>query len=96
MGAVSYVSCVSCVYWMNAVETHETIHSESGMRYQVSSSGPDLSSDRASLLTADRRQHPYRPNEAFGAVVAYRIAVGSAMGRSEPAPTHADTGVSRG
>ena len=34
------VSCVSCVSWMysvNAAETYETDHWESGMRYQVSS-----------------------------------------------------------
>jgi hypothetical protein len=33
------VSCVSCVSWMdsvNAAETHETFHQESGMRYQPS------------------------------------------------------------
>ena len=35
MDPVSYVSCVSCVYWMYAAEPHETIHWESGMRYQL-------------------------------------------------------------
>ncbi len=40
------VSCVSCVSWwysVNAAETHETIHTESGMRYHphtTISSGP--------------------------------------------------------
>jgi hypothetical protein len=32
------VSCVSCVSWgsfLNSAETHETLHSESGMRYQA-------------------------------------------------------------
>ena len=33
---VSYVSCVSWMYSVNAVETHETVHSESDMRYQPS------------------------------------------------------------
>jgi hypothetical protein len=39
MDPVSCVSCVSWMYWVNAGETHETFHWESGMRYQVSS-GP--------------------------------------------------------
>ncbi len=37
------VSCVSCVSWMysvNAAETHETFHQESGMRYQLVILGP--------------------------------------------------------
>jgi hypothetical protein len=29
------------MYWVNAAETHETFHWESGMRYQHSSSCPD-------------------------------------------------------
>ena len=39
MDHVSCVCCVSCVswYWVDVAETHETFHSESGMRYQVSS-----------------------------------------------------------
>ena len=37
MDPVSCVSCVSWWYWVNAAETHETFHWESGMRYQVSS-----------------------------------------------------------
>ena len=28
--------------WLNAAETHETFHWESGMRYQVSSSKADM------------------------------------------------------
>lgn len=32
---VSCVSCVSSWYSVNAAETHETIHWESGMRYQI-------------------------------------------------------------
>jgi hypothetical protein len=32
-GSVSYVSCVSWMYWVNAAETHETLRWESGMRY---------------------------------------------------------------
>jgi len=35
MGPVSCVSCVSSWYWVNAAETHETFHRESGMRYQL-------------------------------------------------------------
>jgi hypothetical protein len=34
MGPVSYVSCVSWMCSVNADETHETFHQESGMRYQ--------------------------------------------------------------
>jgi hypothetical protein len=30
---VSYVSCVSWMHWVNAAETHESVHRESGMRY---------------------------------------------------------------
>ena len=30
------VSCVSSWYWVNAGETDETVHKESGMRYQLS------------------------------------------------------------
>jgi hypothetical protein len=37
MDPVSCVSCVSWMHWVNAAETHETLHQESGMRYQVSS-----------------------------------------------------------
>ncbi len=33
MCAVSCVSCVSVRHRVNAAETHETIHLESGMRY---------------------------------------------------------------
>jgi len=33
MDPVSYVSCVSWKYWVNAGETYETFHWESGMRY---------------------------------------------------------------
>ena len=39
MGAlIDPVSCVSYVswgYWVNVAETHETVHCESGMRYQI-------------------------------------------------------------
>jgi hypothetical protein len=35
IGPVSCVSCVSSWSWVNAVEKHETIHRESGMRYQL-------------------------------------------------------------
>ena len=49
MNAVSCVSYVSWMYWVNAAETHETFHLESGMRYQVSSS-PILSTDWAFRL----------------------------------------------
>ena len=31
----SCVSCVSSWYWVNAAETHETFHRESGMRYHL-------------------------------------------------------------
>ena len=40
MDPVSCVSCVSWMYWLIAAETHETFHWDSGMRYQLSSSGP--------------------------------------------------------
>jgi hypothetical protein len=40
MDPVSYVSYVSWMDWVDAAETHETFHRFSGMRYQVSSSGP--------------------------------------------------------
>jgi hypothetical protein len=36
MDSVSRVSCVSWMYWVYAAETHETFHTESGMRYQLS------------------------------------------------------------
>jgi hypothetical protein len=35
IGRASCVSCVSCSYSVNPVETHETVHLESGMRYQI-------------------------------------------------------------
>jgi hypothetical protein len=35
MDPVPCVSCVSFWHWMNAAENHETVHWESGMRYQV-------------------------------------------------------------
>jgi hypothetical protein len=41
----SCVSCVSSLYSVDVAETHETVHLESGMRYQ-SPNWPDLSSDR--------------------------------------------------
>ena len=47
MDPVSCVSCVSWMHWLYAFGTHETLHQESGMRYQVSSPGPNLSPDRA-------------------------------------------------
>ena len=47
MGApIRLVSCVSCVSWwycVNAAETHEAPHQESGMRYQIRSQAPILS-----------------------------------------------------
>ena len=58
MDPVSCVSCVSSCYCVNAGETHETFRQESGMRYQSRPHRPDLSSDRASSLPADRRLVP--------------------------------------
>src|SRR5918996_3913956 len=50
MGPVSYVSCVSWMCSVNADETHETFHWESGMRYQIRLIRPGLSVDRALRL----------------------------------------------
>lgn len=40
---VSCFSCVSSWYSVNAAETHETVHWESDMRYQIHPFRPDLS-----------------------------------------------------
>ena len=45
MNPVSCVSYVSWMYWVNAADTHETFHWESGMRYQHSSRSPDSCSE---------------------------------------------------
>jgi hypothetical protein len=60
MDPVSCVSCVSWMYCVNAAETHETFHQESGMRYQTRLHRPDLSSDRVSLLPAPADLNPIR------------------------------------
>jgi hypothetical protein len=39
MTPVSRVSCVSSCYWVNAAETYETFHWESGMRYDFVTNG---------------------------------------------------------
>jgi hypothetical protein len=62
---VSCVSCVSRMYSVNVTETHETIHVESGMRYQSRPHRPDLSSDRTSSLPADRRLVSGRSRRRF-------------------------------
>jgi hypothetical protein len=41
---VSYVSCVSWMYPLNAAETHETFHWESGMPYQDTTSRANVPS----------------------------------------------------
>jgi hypothetical protein len=43
--------------WVNAAETHETFHRESGMRYQVSPS-PILSTNRAFSLPLYPQLYP--------------------------------------
>jgi hypothetical protein len=45
---------------VNAAETHETFHQESGMRYQIRPFRPDLNSDRASSLPSEGPKHPYQ------------------------------------
>jgi len=57
MDPVSCVSCVSWWYWLYAVETHETFHQESGMRYQVSSRR-DSEHESGLFVTAARRSGP--------------------------------------
>jgi len=54
MARVSCVSCVSWSHWVNAAETHETIHWESGMRYHSRHDRPDPRSDRAFLCALGR------------------------------------------
>jgi hypothetical protein len=63
MDPVSCVSCASWVYSVNAGETHETIHQESGMRYQIHPlgtrarlCGPGMHTIRT--LSAGMRVHP--------------------------------------
>jgi len=70
---------------VNAAETHETIHWESGMRYQIPHFRPDLSSDRASLLPDDGRKHPYRP--ASPQLIALRILIKHSSALSSGAAT---------
>jgi len=56
------VSCVSYVSWgysVNVAETHETVHRESGMRYQSSSGSPDSCSNRVRMLRPDAVLNPY-------------------------------------
>ena len=70
MGAlIDPVSCVSCVsswYSLNAVETHETVHWESGMRYQVLST-PTLSTNWAFWLPLYPHSYPQSSGErAYG------------------------------
>lgn len=40
MSRVSCVSCAAWMYWVNAAESHEIFHEESGMRLHHSSPGP--------------------------------------------------------
>lgn len=71
------VSCVSCVSWshqLNAAETYETAHVESGMRYQIRHFEPDPRSDRA------------LPHARRGGLVAIRrLDLGSDRAFSHPA-----------
>jgi hypothetical protein len=85
MDPVSCVSCVSWMYCVNAAETHETFHQESGMRYQVSSS-PILSTNWA--FAFPRYPHSY-PQDSLERAYFYWARLASwppAAGDSE-APT---------
>ena len=57
MGPVSYVSYVSWMHMLNAAETYETVHWESGMRYQIRHSRP---ADRVSSCPESRPRNPHR------------------------------------
>ena len=60
MGPLSCVSCVSWMYWLNAAETHESFHQESGMRYQHSSGPSILSMSRGLSIVHGIRRTPIR------------------------------------
>jgi len=72
---IGRVSCVSCVSWMYCVtsdETYETVHWESGMRYQPRRHRPDLSLNRAFRLPRRRPGKPVSEPLRLGLRVARR------------------------
>ena len=65
------------MYWVNAAETHETFHWESGMRYQVSSR-PIPSTNSAFWLPLCPHSYPQSSGErAYGYWLALARAIAS-------------------